>query len=436
MAATKHRRYPRGVVVSTWSSDTDYTTAYSYLRPGGTPADRDLLGEPIAPGLYLAGEATWSAHPGTLHGAWFSGQRAAEHVLAADGAATSRVIVVGAGMSGLAAAQQLVAKGREVVVLEAGSVAGGRAGTDRSLGGPVHLGAAWLHGDEGNPVADLVARAGIPTAPSRWGDSPTFVAGHGMVDRSSLQKVFEARRQVDDEIERAQAVASTDDALGPLVHRLIDELAPGDGIDHLILDNWVQGLYENLYAAPVDDLSLVYCDEPFRLPGRDLTLLGGLDGAVALAAENLDLRLNQRVVAIRARAQGWRVATDTAELDASAVVVTAPVGVLRAGRIAFDPPLPARVVQALARIGAGLITRASFAFDDAFWAPTWSFWIVDRPRAALPLWIDASQLAGRPVLCALATGQRGRDIELMPHAQLLELAWTTLDRAGVIESAG
>lgn len=98
-------------------------------------------------GLQIAGEATWSEAPGTMHGAWFSGVRAAGRVVAQkDCAAKSstlpssesslcEVLVVGAGLAGIAAARTLVAKGRKVVVLEAGVSPLGRAkGAVDSLG--------------------------------------------------------------------------------------------------------------------------------------------------------------------------------------------------------------------------------------------------------------------------------------------------------------
>ena len=74
-----------------------------------------------------------------------------------------RVIVVGAGLAGLAAASDLTADGYQVTIVEAQDRIGGRILTDRSLGTPVDLGAARIRGWSGNPLADLVARAGAET---------------------------------------------------------------------------------------------------------------------------------------------------------------------------------------------------------------------------------------------------------------------------------
>jgi phytoene dehydrogenase-like protein len=71
------------------------------------------------------------------------------------------VVVVGAGVAGLAAARALALGGQRVVVLEARDRIGGRTWTDSSLGVPVDLGASWIHGVDGNPLWALAPRFGV-----------------------------------------------------------------------------------------------------------------------------------------------------------------------------------------------------------------------------------------------------------------------------------
>ena len=61
----------------------------------------------------------------------------------------SDIVIVGAGVAGLAAAQHLVAHGRDVTVLEARDRIGGRVWTlhDPELPVPIELGAEFLHGE-------------------------------------------------------------------------------------------------------------------------------------------------------------------------------------------------------------------------------------------------------------------------------------------------
>ena len=58
----------------------------------------------------------------------------------------SDVIVIGAGISGLAAARRLTLEGKKVKVLEAGGRVGGRMHTVKGPGGQVELGAQFFHG--------------------------------------------------------------------------------------------------------------------------------------------------------------------------------------------------------------------------------------------------------------------------------------------------
>jgi monoamine oxidase len=427
---------PVDVVVARWATDPDFATAYTYLRPGGTPADRAALAEPVAPGLVFAGEATSVEHPGTMHGAWFSGEGAARRLCAER--APRRVLVIGAGCAGIAAARSLRATGVDVTILEAKPMPGGRARTDRSLGGPSHLGAAWLHGDRGHPIAAIARELGLRVDPSRWQQTVTFVEGVGRLPDESARRIGVATSAVWADLDRAEARASVDESLGPILARTIDVHRAGlSPIEQLVVERSITGIYENLYAAPVDDLSMRHREEPFRLPGDDLTVLDGLDRVIEHACAGLDVRLATRVDRVTVDGQGWRVEArdiDSGEATterADAVIVTVPVSVVRSTRIGFDPPLPARFTDALGRIGAGVVTKAFFAFEEPFWAPLWSFSTIGTRRFDLELWVDVSAAVGRPTLCGFATGERAATIETMERDALLRLAHDTLTVAGV-----
>lgn len=69
------------------------------------------------------------------------------------------VIVIGAGIAGLAAAHALQAGGHKVVVLEARDRIGGRIWTNHDLGVPLELGASWIHGiDYRSPIRFLAQK--------------------------------------------------------------------------------------------------------------------------------------------------------------------------------------------------------------------------------------------------------------------------------------
>lgn len=68
-------------IVTRWQVDRYARGSFSYLGVEATGADYDLLARPIGESLFFAGEATCRSHPGTVHGAYLSGLKAASEVL-------------------------------------------------------------------------------------------------------------------------------------------------------------------------------------------------------------------------------------------------------------------------------------------------------------------------------------------------------------------
>lgn len=402
-------RAARRTVCSRWCSDPDTRGAYSYLRVGGRPAHRDVLAGPILPGLWLAGEATSRAFPGTIHGAWFSGERAADDVLAGE---PTDVLVVGAGVAGLAAARRLVDAGRRVVVVEAKDRPGGRIATDTSLGAALPLGGAWLHGDVGHPLAPLVT-----SQPHDWERPVVFVVGHGRLgadERAAADaatvRVMAALAAAPPQLTAAEVLATalaTEEALAPPVRATVE--------------TWITAEIESLYAAPLTDFPASGAFESFMLPGDNRLITSSLATAVDTLAAGLDVRLGHRIAALRRDGERW--STDTG-LDAGAVIVTIPIGAWRAATVDIDPPLPPPVRDAIDHLGAGPVTKLFATYDEQWW-PTDELAITVAGGAPVVLAVDVTALAGTPALCWFAVGDAARAIEGMSDDERCEL----VDRA-------
>ncbi len=78
------------------------------------------------------------------------------------------VLVVGAGMAGLAAARSLTDAGWPVRLIEARDRIGGRINTTRDWGVPLEMGASWIHGAINNPLMDLAKSAGAQLVPTAY----------------------------------------------------------------------------------------------------------------------------------------------------------------------------------------------------------------------------------------------------------------------------
>ncbi|MGW3449642.1 flavin monoamine oxidase family protein [Streptomyces sp. NPDC001076] len=67
--------------ITRWGADPLALGSYSYVAVGSSHADHDAMAGPVDGVLHFAGEATCGHEPATVHGALYSGHRAAERVL-------------------------------------------------------------------------------------------------------------------------------------------------------------------------------------------------------------------------------------------------------------------------------------------------------------------------------------------------------------------
>ena len=258
-------------------------------------------------------------------------------------AAEPDAVVIGAGAAGIAAAKQLQAAGRSVVVLEARDRLGGRTFTDSSLGPAYDAGAMFIHWAERNPWTEIARELGVQTpSESRGGGFQLFQSGKPMPagDRARRRGAFgEIDRRLDnaDLDDRDLSVAEVLADLGP-------DLAP------VAASGMLLSIGEASARISARDYQRLWAGEDYVVPS-------GYGNLVARYAEGLDIRLGQPVTAIDWSGSRVAVTTAAGTLRARACIVTVPVGVLKSGAIRFTPQLPARTRDALAGIGMGALTK-------------------------------------------------------------------------------
>jgi monoamine oxidase len=166
------------MIRTSWSNDPWAAGSYSYLPAGSDPTLRSWLAQPVDGRLFFAGEATSSDHPATVHGAQATGRRVAADVTAA-GRTGEHVIVIGAGIAGLTAANTLAGQGFSVTVLEARDRIGGRTNTVRPGNWPIPVerGASWVHDTNASDLAGRLDGLDVATAPFNYGVVRSEVRG-------------------------------------------------------------------------------------------------------------------------------------------------------------------------------------------------------------------------------------------------------------------
>lgn len=389
---------PLAMIRTSWSTDQWARGSYSYLPVGATPALREALAQPINDQLFFAGEATSSDAPATVHGALATGQRAAQEVL--DVADTNEVVaVLGAGVAGLATARALQDAGYSVVVVEARDRIGGRVATVRSDTWPipVELGASWVHDVTASDLATTLERLDIKTADFNYDDDTTLFTG-GVTQESlddaadAIETAIDSANNTEADLSIAAAIKATGVAINPLALSQFDEVE-----------------LASEYGANTDEMSAFWGTEEGS-QGDDLLVVGGYGGLADDLAVGLDIRTNTAVSDVSWNDNGVQLTVNNgATISCDRVIITVPLGVLAAGDISFNPPLPETHQTAIDTMGTGLLDKIWFVFPEQFWSNESLIWNrVDEPGTPFREWYNLAPLTGKPVLLALHGGRTAR----------------------------
>ncbi|XP_040384655.1 polyamine oxidase 1 [Oryza brachyantha] len=308
-----------------------------------------------------------------------------------------RVVVVGAGISGLAAAVRLCGAGGdrfEVAVVEAGDRVGGRILTSEFAGQRVEMGATWVQGIVGSPVYALARDAGaLAAAAAEEGGLPyermdgfpdrvlTVAEGGDVVDADRVAAPIEDLYRGMMEAARAGEAGGgggVEEYLrrGLRAYQAARSAGGGKGVEEVeeaLLAMHINRERTDTSADDLGDLDLTAEGEYRDFPGEHVTIPGGYSRVV----EHLVAALPPGTVrfGLRLRRLEWggapvrlHFADGAPPLTADHVILTVSLGVLKASlgkdasgagaaAVAFDPPLPPFKREAVTRLGFGVVNK-------------------------------------------------------------------------------
>ncbi|TYL53105.1 flavin monoamine oxidase family protein [Agromyces mariniharenae] len=302
------------------------------------------------------------------------------------------VVVVGAGASGLTAANRLKDAGRRVVVLEARDRAGGRLWTDDVDGAMLEIGGQWVSPDQ-DALIETLDELGLETYPRYREGVNVYIGPEGEL-RKFEGEIFPVPPATEQEI------VSLIDKLDALVAQ-IDPERPWDhpqakDLDETSFARWLEtqtddeearenigmfiagamltkpahafsALQALLMAASAGSFSNLV-DADFILDRR---VVGGLQQVPLLLAERLGgaVRLGQAVRTLRwhpdAPERGVVAVTDQLEVHARHVILAVPPILI--SRISYDPPLPRRQQQLHQHLSMGFVIKVHAVYETPFW---------------------------------------------------------------------
>jgi monoamine oxidase len=298
-------------------------------------------------------------------------------------------VVVGAGLSGLVAARDLLAANASVVILEARDRVGGRL-LNHTLenGAVVEMGGQWV-GPTQDRVLALAEELGV-------GLFPTYIEGEHLLAFGGEVKRYAAGEH-----------ALPEEALPDIghTHQLLQEMAfavpldepwcaeNAEAWDALTLEGWLvanakteaglgywRTMVPALFSAEASEMSLLhflfYCRSGGTIE-RLMTTEGGaqesrLEGGSQRLALGLADRLGDAVVrlgvpvaAIRHDEGGVGVTYEGGTVEAERAIVALPPTL--AARIRYSPALPPLRDQLTQQVPMGYVTKVQAAYPEPFW---------------------------------------------------------------------
>jgi lysine-specific histone demethylase 1 len=311
-----------------------------------------------------------------------------------------QVIVVGAGIAGLSAAQRLARKGVDVLVLEARDRLGGRIHTwdlarNQTWSGagrsdvPIDLGASFIHGIDGNPIKELEKEVGFKTYLPDHEDAAFFIneSGGERWQADKAEKIgFLARATVFGRlIECAEKVRQSSHGRKPDTDESLWSALIGD--DPAYKDVWktvddeevkedtfsVLKTWSGWTGALHSDVSLRWWGTEDEYEGEDVVVLPGYQSLVEWTADQARrdgaaILLDKVVKKIELSGSSVSVTCQDGETYGAPYVLSSlPLGVMQKTPPEFSPALPDATQAAIRKLGMGLLNKIILRYDEAWW---------------------------------------------------------------------
>jgi monoamine oxidase len=343
--------------------------------------------------------------------------------------ASADVVIVGAGVAGLTAARLLRRRGVNLMVLEARDRVGGRTLSQRVGGEVLDLGGQWI-GPTQDRLAALAKELGVQTFPQHhqgkklfsWqGKIRPFSGDVPWLSTLAMLELLWMQRK-----------------LGSLAQSIPPE-APWDApraleLDGLTLESWklknlrtrgarvfVDIVSRAVFTSEPRDLSFLYflsylrwgqgLDRLISIPNgaqQDRFVGGAQQISEKMAAELGDrVRLNAPVLAIEQGGPAVLVRTPGETFETIFVIVALPP--LLAGRIQYNPALPAARDQLSARMPMGSVIKYIALYERPFWRKAgFSGEAFSDTGVTVTTFDDSSPDGSRPALVSFSDGDVAR----------------------------
>ncbi len=345
---------------------------------------------------------------------------------------THDVIVVGAGISGLAAASELQKNGYSVLVVEARERVGGRVWTTLEWGFPLEHGANFIQSATGNPISEIAKKEGLKTLSVGNSTSSTTLSSFNSyalydsagkrVSDEKIQSVLE--NDVPSFYLYALMNASRELSFNTLLQSFAKEHALSE--DHAAILRYMLATITEVHlgadSGRVSSEALLERMLLTKTSGDDELIAAGYSQIACALAKGLSIVLQAPVDKIRYNEHGVTVSTSQGDFSSDYAVVTLPLGILKEKSVQFTPPLPEKKWGAIERLGMGVVNKIFLLFEERFWDKK-AEWIGEMALPESPIqfeFINFDKYFDRPILLAITAGSFAKKLEIASDEETID----------------
>ncbi|XP_029460833.1 spermine oxidase-like [Rhinatrema bivittatum] len=309
-----------------------------------------------------------------------------------------KIVIIGAGFAGLAAASTLLKQGlKNVLVLEAMDRVGGRVQTVRPFGtNVIEMGATWIHGQKDNPLyelareEELLAEEGIHVAsclPGVVTPQDYFFTEHSkLLSSNRVEKITGFFGNIMSKIFSQDFKSDCSSwSLGDYLDQEFEASGLSDMEDAGIVFEWCKRAEctdeacNSIYEFSLNQLGLY---TPLEGPFFNCLGVRGYQAILDVLLRYLPvsvLRCKKPVKCIhwtdspgntiKSKSHPVRIICEDGEqFLADHVIITVSLGCLKERALSmFEPPLPQEKLEAIVKLGFGTVSKIFLEFEERFW---------------------------------------------------------------------